>query len=281
MQQVQTPETLKAQVLAWQRDGDVVALVPTMGALHEGHLGLVRLAREVADKVVASVFVNPTQFNDPDDFAAYPQTLEDDAKMLADEGCDLLYVPNGAAMYPHGFATTVHVEGPSEGLCGANRPGHFDGVATVVSKLLLQSGADKALFGEKDFQQLAVIRRLVADLNIPVEIVPGPIARAEDGLALSSRNRRLSDEERAIAPQMNRILRETGEKLTAGADTSILPESMQAIEAAGFRNVEYLELRRASDLVPMSAADAPGRLLVAAWLGDVRLIDNIPVAAKG
>jgi pantoate--beta-alanine ligase len=193
---VRTVAELRAQVAGWRKAGQRVGLVPTMGALHEGHLSLVRLAREHAERVVVSVFVNPTQFSPNEDFDAYPRDEAHDAGLLAGVGCDLLFAPGVAEMYPPGFATTVTVAGVSEPLDGTARPGHFVGVATIVSKLLNQCGPDVAVFGEKDYQQLQVIRRLARDLDLPVEIVGGPTARAEDGLALSSRNAYLSAAER-------------------------------------------------------------------------------------
>lgn len=188
---IRTLADLRKTVAVWRHDGLRVAVVPTMGALHEGHLSLVRAALERADRVIVTLFVNPKQFNSPADLAAYPRTEHEDAAKLAPLGAHMLYAPDGAEMYPDGFATTVSVSGVSEGLCGAYRPGHFDGVATVVAKLFLQTGADLAFFGEKDFQQLHVVRRMARDLDIPIEIVACPTVREEDGLAMSSRNVRL------------------------------------------------------------------------------------------
>lgn len=276
---VRTVAQLRETVVAWRREGLKIGVVPTMGALHEGHLSLVRAALERADRVIVTLFVNPKQFNSAADLAAYPRTEQEDAKKLAPLGVHVLYVPDGAEMYPEGFATTVSVAGVSEGLCGANRPGHFDGVATVVTKLLLQSGADLAFFGEKDFQQLHVVRRLTRDLDIPTEIVACPTVREEDGLAMSSRNVRLSAEERRhAAPQLAAILSDTAERLAKGAPVrNTLAEARQAILDAGYASVEYLELRADDDLSPLEAADRPARLLVAAWLGETRLIDNVSV----
>ncbi|WP_028035248.1 pantoate--beta-alanine ligase [Chelativorans sp. J32] len=276
---VRTVRELRAEVSAWRRQGFRVGVVPTMGALHEGHLSLVRTALGRADRVIVTLFVNPKQFNNAADLAAYPRTEEADAGKLAPLGAHMLYAPDVAEMYPDGFSTTVSVSGVSEGLCGAFRPGHFDGMATVVTKLFLQTGSDLAFFGEKDLQQLHVVRRLARDLDIPIEIVACPTVREEDGLALSSRNVRLSTEHRLIAPRLAKILFATAGRLTEGAsiDETLL-EARNAILEAGYQQVEYLELRANEDLAPLSKLDRPGRLLVAAWLGGVRLIDNVPVA---
>jgi len=276
---VRTVRELRAEVSAWRRQGFRVGVVPTMGALHEGHLSLVRTALGKADRVIVTLFVNPKQFNNAADLAAYPRTEEADAGKLAPLGAHMLYAPDVAEMYPDGFSTTVSVSGVSEGLCGAFRPGHFDGMATVVTKLFLQTGSDLAFFGEKDFQQLHVVRRLTRDLDVPIEIVACPTVREEDGLALSSRNVRLSTEHRLIAPRLAKILFATAGRLTEGApiDETLL-EARNAILEAGYQQVEYLELRANEDLAPLSKLDRPGRLLVAAWLGGVRLIDNVPVA---
>ena len=272
---------LRAIVSAWKAGGERVGVVPTMGALHAGHLSLVHAAKADCDRVVTTLFVNPRQFNSAADLAAYPRTEEADARLLAPLEVDMLYVPDGPEMYPDGFSTTVSVTGVSEGLCGAYRPGHFDGVATVVAKLLLQTGADRAYFGEKDWQQLQVVRRLVADLDIPCEIVGCDTIRESDGLALSSRNVRLSAADRIAAPALARAL---GEAARAVGDGVPIPAALSAaraaILAAGFRSVEYLEARRDADLAPMDTGGrGPGRLLAAAWLGDVRLIDNMPLGS--
>lgn len=270
---------LRSIVAAWRREGLRIAVVPTMGALHEGHLSLVRAALAKADRVIVTLFVNPKQFNNAADLAAYPRTEHDDAAKLASVGAHILYAPNAADIYPPGFATTVSVSDVSEGLCGAFRPGHFDGVATVVTKLLLQTGADLAFFGEKDFQQLHVVRQLVRDLDIPVEIIAGPTVREADGLALSSRNARLSLAERHRAPRLAEILVQTARQLSSGESVQrALKVGREAILAAGFSKVEYLELRADSDLASLVTLDRPARLLVAAWLGETRLIDNLEVA---
>jgi pantoate--beta-alanine ligase len=278
---VRTVAELRRIVGEWRAEGHRVAVVPTMGALHEGHLSLVRAALAGAERVIVTLFVNPKQFNSAADLAAYPRTENEDAAKLEPLGAHLLFCPDGDEMYPAGFATTVSVTGVSEGLCGAHRPGHFDGVATVVSKLFLQTGADVAFFGEKDFQQLQVVRRMAADLNIPIEVTGCPTVREADGLALSSRNVRLSAQERRIAPALAKVLLETAERLGAGDPVELLlAEARARIEAAGFREVEYLELRAEDDLAPLPVLDRAGRLLVAAWLGETRLIDNVSVPAR-
>lgn len=277
---VRTVADLRARVAGWRAAGERVGLVPTMGALHEGHLSLVRLARRQADRAVASIFVNPTQFGPNEDFDAYPRGEARDAALLADAGCDLLFAPTVAEMYPAGFATTVSVTGVSEPLDGAARPGHFNGVATVVAKLLLQCGPDVAVFGEKDYQQLQVIRRLVRDLDIPVEIVGGATARAEDGLALSSRNAYLNPEQRVVAGRLNGVLRAAVNRLKAGeAVAPVEADALAALAAAGFQTVDYVEVRDADDLARLGPgpAQGPARILAAARIGRTRLIDNMAV----
>lgn len=275
---VRTVADLRAHVAAWRARGERVALVPTMGALHEGHRSLVRLARAEADRVVASVFVNPRQFGPAEDFAAYPRDEAADARALEAEGCDLLFAPSPADMYPPGFATTISVAGVSEPLDGAARPGHFAGVATVVAKLLVQAAPDIAVFGEKDHQQLLVIRRLVRDLDLPVRVLGAPIARAADGLALSSRNAYLSAEDRARAPAMHRALAAAAEALNRGAPVAAVEAAGRAaLTAAGFGQIDFFAVHHADDL----AAAGPGplarsaRVLAAAKLGRTRLIDNV------
>jgi pantoate--beta-alanine ligase len=255
-------------------------MVPTMGALHEGHLSLVTLGKQAADRVVASIFVNPTQFAPNEDFDAYPRDEARDAGLLEGVGCDLLYAPTVEEMYAGGFSTSVTVAGVSEPLDGAARPHHFGGVATVVTKLLLQCGPDVAVFGEKDYQQLQVIRRLVADLDIPTEIIGAPTARAADGLALSSRNAYLTTQERKIAGRLNVILAETARALAAGESVEAAERhGLEALAAAGFEKVDYLEARGEADLARLGpgAIQEDARVLVAAWLGKTRLIDNMAV----
>jgi pantoate--beta-alanine ligase len=275
---VRTVAELRAQVAAWRRAGLHVGFVPTMGALHEGHLSLVRLAGAKADRVVASIFVNPTQFGPGEDFTTYPRDEPADAAMLARAGCDLLYAPGVAEMYPEGAATTVTVTGVSEPLDGLARPGHFAGVAAVVTKLLNQCAPDLAVFGEKDFQQLQVIRRLVRDLDIPVGIVGGPIVRAGDGLALSSRNAYLSDDERPVAGSLNRVLAESLQRLRARTPVKSVEDwAIEALLSAGFHSVDYVEARTPETLARLGPgpAEGPIRLLAAARLGKTRLIDNM------
>ena len=278
---VRTVSALRAEVAAWRKKGAKVAVVPTMGALHEGHLALVRFALAHADKVIVTLFVNPKQFNNAADLAAYPRTELTDAAKLAPLGAHMLYAPDADQVYPEGFATTVSVAGVSEGLCGDFRPGHFDGVATVVAKLFLQTGADIAVFGEKDFQQLHVVRRMAADLDIPVKILPMPTVREADGLAMSSRNARLSPEVRAVAPAMAAALFAAASAISAGKPfAKTLERAIRSMTEAGFSAPEYLELRDEATLAPVTSAAKPARLICAAWLGGVRLIDNVPVAAS-
>ncbi|MBA4203465.1 MAG: pantoate--beta-alanine ligase [Polymorphum sp.] len=273
---------LRTRTAGWRREGLTIGVVPTMGALHDGHLSLVRNALTRTDRVIVTLFVNPKQFNNAADLAAYPRTVESDAAKLTPLGTHVLYAPEVEEIYPDGFATNVSVSGVSEGLCGAHRPGHFDGVATVVSKLLLQTGADLAFFGEKDFQQLQVVKRMVRDLDIPVEIVPCPTVREADGLAMSSRNVRLSAQARSTAAALPAVLFAAAERLSGGeAAESVLADARAAIAAAGFGDLEYLELRAESDLTPLSRADRPARLLAAVWLDGVRLIDNVEVMPRG
>ncbi len=277
---VRTVCDLRRAVEGWKSEGHAVGLVPTMGALHEGHLSLVRLAGAQAGRVVASVFVNPTQFAPHEDYDAYPRNEAADAALLAEAGCHLLYAPGVAEMYPNGFATTVTVSGLTDVLDGLARPTHFAGVATVVTKLLTQAQPHLAVFGEKDFQQLQVIRRLVRDLDLPVDIVPGPIVRAADGLALSSRNAYLTDAERRVAAELNRALRQAVEALRARrpvADAEA--DAVARLTAAGFAKIDYVEVRRPHDLArlgPGPLAES-ARILAAAHIGRTRLIDNMGV----
>ena len=279
---VRTVAGLRAVIAGWRRAGDTVALVPTMGYLHEGHLALVRRGRELATRTVATLFVNPTQFAPTEDLARYPRDEAGDAAKLAGAGCDLLFAPDVAEMYPPGFATSVVVGGVSQGLCGAIRPQFFGGVALVVTKLLLQALPDVAVFGEKDYQQLQVIRRFVRDLDIPVRIEGAPTVREADGLALSSRNSYLTPAERAAAPAFNRALMWAAGELAGGGREAgpVLAEVRARMLAAGFAGVDYVELRDAETLEPLERAAGPARLLAAAWLGTARLIDNIPVPGR-
>lgn len=273
---VRTVAELRAQVGSWHAAGEKVGLIPTMGALHAGHLSLVDAALSTYGRAVATLFVNPKQFNDPADYENYPRTEHDDAAKLAAAGAHLLYCPNPEEMYPDGFATNVSVSGVSAGLCGGARPGHFDGVATVCSKLFLQSGADGAFFGEKDYQQLKVVQRFVADLNIPIVIHPCPTVRDADGLALSSRNQHLSPAERRIAPALHRAMKDAASKIAGGQPVAHeLERATFQIKRAGFERIDYLEVRRESDLSLDFKIGEPARLFAAAFLGGVRLIDNI------
>ncbi|RLJ51776.1 pantothenate synthetase [Litoreibacter meonggei] len=269
---------LRTLVTGWKSSGETVGVVPTMGALHQGHLSLVQAAKEGCDRVIITIFINPKQFNNPEDYENYPRTENDDARKLAPFGVDAVYVPDGPTMYPEGFATNVSVGGLTDLLCGAHRPGHFDGVATVVSKLFLQSQANRAYFGEKDFQQLQVVTRLARDLDIPIEVVGCPTIREEDGLAMSSRNLLLSDRARTWAPELNAAMEEMADELVMGGNIADLhAKAVARIERAGFTEVEYLDLRACDTLEELTAPTRPARLLAAAWLAGVRLIDNIAV----
>ncbi|KQV56684.1 MULTISPECIES: pantoate--beta-alanine ligase [unclassified Caulobacter] len=278
---VRTVAEMREHVRAWKAAGQRVALVPTMGALHEGHLSLIRIAQEKAQRVIASVFVNPKQFAPHEDFDAYPRGEAIDAEKLASVGCDLMFAPNGAEMYAPGFSTTVTVSGVSEPLEGAARPQFFGGVATVVAKLFIQSQADVAVFGEKDYQQLQVVKRMARDLDIPIEIIGAPTARAEDGLALSSRNAYLSTEERAAAVALPTAMKAAAVHVAAGGRIDEAEQTATAaLKAAGFGQVDYVEVREASELSrlgPGPIGEARGRILIAAWLGKTRLIDNMDV----
>lgn len=280
---VRTVAALRRTVAAWHDAGQGVALVPTMGALHAGHLRLVAHGRGMCDRLVATLFVNPTQFGPNEDFGRYPRDEAGDAAKLAASGCDLLYAPPVAEMYPDGFATTVTPGPIAERLDGQFRPGHFAGVATVVTKLLLQAQPDVACFGEKDYQQLRIIHRIVRDLDIPVRIEGVPTVREGDGLALSSRNAYLTPAERAIAPSLQRTLADLASRIAGGA---LLPGAAgdagrSALEQAGFTRVDYVEIVDAASLVALDRLDRPGRILAAAWLGRTRLIDNLPVPPSG
>lgn len=272
---------LRAAVGAYRAAGESVALVPTMGALHEGHLALVRAGQRLCRRTIATIFVNPTQFGPKEDFGSYPRDEAGDIAKLVAIGVDALFAPALEEIYPPGFSTTVTVAGVSEGLDGDFRPGHFAGVATVVTKLLLQAMPDVALFGEKDYQQLQVIKRLARDLDIPVRIVGVETVREPDGLALSSRNWYLSPAERSTAPLLFRVLTRIAERLAAGAEAAaLLAEGRATLADAGFAPVQYLEVRDAETLQPLAGADRPARVFVAAYLGKTRLIDNVPVPRR-
>lgn len=272
-----TVRDLRATVSGWRKQGLTVGFVPTMGALHAGHVSLVEEALRRADRCVVSIFVNPRQFAPTEDLDKYPRQLAADLEKLTQAGAHLAFTPGGEEMYPQGFATRITVGGPSEGLETDFRPHFFEGVATVVAKLLLQVAPDCAVFGEKDYQQLTVVRRLARDLDLPVEIVGAPTIRDADGLALSSRNAYLSAEELAVARRLNVILRETAAAIASGSDADdACIRARSAIARAGFGSVDYVAARDAETLTPLSTG-RPGRLLAAAWLGKTRLIDNVEI----
>ena len=277
---VNAVDDLRAQIDIWRRGGNV-AFVPTMGNLHAGHLSLVKEAHKIADRVVASIFVNPLQFGAGEDFENYPRTFERDSEMLIDEGTDLLFAPPVEVMYPKPQAdqTRVEVPGLSELLCGAHRPGHFVGVATVVCKLFNMVQPDIAVFGNKDYQQLMVIRRMVEDLAMPVAIVGVETMREADGLAMSSRNGYLGAQERALAPMLYRTLSDLAARLGDGEDDfyGLEQEATAVLDGAGFRT-DYVAIRRASDLLDPAAGETELVILAAAYLGKARLIDNIEVS---
>lgn len=278
MKTVSDINQLRACVQQARQTGRPVALVPTMGNLHEGHLALIERARQAADFVVASIFVNPLQFGPNEDLDSYPRTLAADQEKLLEAGCNLLFTPAAELMYPRGMQeqTLVHVPAVSEGLCGGSRPGHFDGVATIVNKLFNMVQPDMAIFGEKDFQQLAVIRKMVEDLNLPVKIIGAPIVRDTDGLALSSRNGYLTPELRQQAPQLQHLLSAAVAQIQAGRRdfATLLQETREKLDTQGFVT-DYIEVRQASDLQPATAESRQLVILAAALLGKTRLIDNI------
>ena len=283
MQTANTLDMLRTLTATLRKDGSTLGLVPTMGALHKGHLTLIKAARDACDHVVASIFVNPTQFGPNEDLDAYPRQLEEDSAMLEAEGCSLLWAPTVEAMYPQGFASSIAVSGVSANFCGASRPGHFDGVATVVCKLFNQVQPDMAFFGEKDFQQLAVIRTMARDLDLTaprVEAIIGvPTVRESDGLAMSSRNRYLSSEDRAAAATLPAAMREAIARIADGAEVRQTLRGLEdALLGAGFSQVDYAELADATSLEPLEVLGSKdARLLVAAKIGGTRLIDNMAV----
>lgn len=269
---------LRAMTRVWQQAGETIGVVPTMGALHDGHLSLVAAARDKCDRVIVTIFVNPKQFNNPDDLKNYPRTEEDDARKLERFNVDALWVPDGEQMYPPAFSTTVSVAGLTDVMDGAYRPGHFEGVATVVTKLFTQTSASDAFFGEKDYQQLLVVRRLAADLDIPITVHGCPTIRDIDGLALSSRNLLLSDRARAAAPRLIEEMEAIAEGMARGEDFATLQDAAtKSLLAAGFTKIDYLEMRAQSDLSLVTDTSQPARLFAAAYLAGVRLIDNISV----
>jgi pantoate--beta-alanine ligase len=278
VQIVRDIETLRQAVAELRAGGGTIAFVPTMGALHAGHMALVTEGKRRSDHVVASIFVNPKQFGVNEDLSTYPRREAADARMLEEGDCAILWAPDVEAMYPQGFATNVSVAGISGDLDGAARPGHFDGVATVVAKLLNQVRPDVALFGEKDYQQLAIIRRMVRDLDLGIDIVGVPTQRDADGLALSSRNLYLSEEERRAARALPRALGEAASAIIGGAPVAeTLDAAREKLAKAGFDPIDYVELRDAETLEPVMLLDRPARLLAAAKIGRTRLIDNLPV----
>lgn len=269
---------LRQVVAGWKAAGDVVGVVPTMGALHEGHLSLVRAAQKECARVIVTIFVNPKQFNNLEDLSKYPRTEAADTALLAPLGVDVVFVPAAVDVYPKGFATKVSVKGVSGPLEGAHRPGHFDGVATVVAKLFGITQADRAYFGQKDWQQLQVVHRMVADLNLAVTVVGCETIREADGLAMSSRNTRLTPEARAKAPALHAALQRAATAIREGVAVSKAMKTARAeVLAAGFEEVEYIELRSAAMLERVSNLAAPARMLAAARIGGVRMIDNIAV----
>lgn len=274
---------LRTRLDGWRKAGARIGLVPTMGGLHDGHLALVRAARAACDRVVVSLFVNPKQFAPTEDLATYPANEATDLRLLESAGVDIAFAPTAAEMYPPGFATTISLAGPAEGLDSEFRPGHFDGVATVVCKLLIQCLPDAAWFGEKDYQQLLVVRRLVRDLDLPVQIVGHPTVRDADGLALSSRNAYLTPAERRIAPALYRAIAAVAARMAGGAADPALEcaAARAAILGAGFASVDYVTVRDAETLAPVPRVTGPARVLAAARLGRARLIDNVPVDQAG
>jgi pantoate--beta-alanine ligase len=270
---------MQQQVAAWRKAGDRVALIPTMGALHEGHLELVRLAQRQAKRTVVSIFVNPTQFAPNEDFSRYPRTEAADVAKLTTLGCDAVWAPNAAEMYPTGFATRLVPGGVAEGLESETRPHFFGGVATVCCKLFTQVAPDIAVFGEKDYQQLCVVRQMVRDLHLPLEIIAAPTTREADGLAMSSRNVYLSPEQRRVATTIVQALTSCAGAVRAGADPGeAAATACQTLKAAGFDPIDYVAVRCADTLAPAAAGQSgPLRVLAAAWLGKTRLIDNIAV----
>lgn len=269
---------LRDTVSGWRKSKNTIALVPTMGALHEGHLSLVRLAKEMADRTIVSIFVNPAQFAPHEDFDSYPRERDEDVKKLAALGVDLVFAPPRDEVYPENFSTSVKVDGISEGLCGVSRPHFFGGVATVVAKLLNQAQADYAIFGEKDYQQLLVIRRMARDLDINTTIIGGPIVREADGLAMSSRNAYLTPKEKKSAPSLYAALTQAASALAKGVQQgSALKQATETLEKAGFK-IDYLEVRDSEDLSPIDGpVSRPARVFAAAFLGKTRLIDNVAV----
>lgn len=273
---ITTVADLRQQVAAWKTKGEIVGVVPTMGALHAGHLSLVHAARSGCDRVIVTIFVNPTQFNSAQDLALYPKTEAEDAALLSPLGVDAIFAPAPEEVYPVDFASQIAVFGVADPLEGALRPGHFAGVATVVAKLFAMTQAERAYFGEKDWQQVQVVRRMVADLNMTVEVIACPTLREADGLAMSSRNARLSDAARAAAPALYAAMTGVVAGITKGEQVDkALEAAITALHQAGFERVDYLALHDSATMRPSTDLTRPLRLLAAAWIGGVRLIDNI------
>jgi pantoate--beta-alanine ligase len=278
---VRDVESLRRRVQGWRQGGLSVALVPTMGALHQGHMKLMDQAQKMADRVVATIFINPKQFGPTEDLSSYPKREADDFELLNAAGVNLLFAPDAATMYPPGFATTVVVAGVSEILDGQHREDHFNGVVTVVSKLLMQTLPDIALFGEKDYQQLVLIQRFVEDLNIPVDIIGVPTEREVDGLAMSSRNTYLSSSERTKAPVLYAAISAAAAEIAGGGDIEkSLQRAREKLTNAGFGVIDYVEARGAVTLAVLTDVNEPGRILAAAHLGEARLIDNVPIPSE-
>ena len=278
MQIIRRLSDLAPALLPWREASEKIALVPTMGALHAGHMALVDAAKAEADRVVASIFVNPLQFNDQSDLARYPRQEAQDAARLEEAGCDLLWLPTAEQLYPAGFATTVKVAGVSERGEGEHRPGHFEGVATVVSKLFIATMPDVAIFGEKDWQQLAVIRRMTTDLSLPIDIIGHPTVREQGGLAMSSRNALLSADERACAAVLPQALEQASAAILGGERVgATLEEARRKLTGAGFNRIDYVALVDAATLEPLTEPSGEMRLIAAAVIGTTRLIDNIRV----
>ena len=275
-----TVADLRMRVRTWRSEGLRIGLVPTMGALHEGHISLVRTAQETCERIVTSIFVNPTQFAPTEDFSTYPRTFEDDVAKLAAADSHLVWAPTASEMYPDGFATRVVPGGAAEGLETDFRPHFFGGVATVCTKLFQQVTPDIAVFGEKDFQQLAVIRQIVRDLDMPLTIVGAPTVREADGLAMSSRNRYLSAEERRTAPLIHRVISEVAAHVLEGRNADeACEEAARRLSAGGFQKIDYVAVRDGETLGAYDPAKGPGRVLAAVWLGKTRLIDNIAIGS--
>ena len=273
-----TVAELRAAARVWRAAGKVIGVVPTMGALHDGHLSLARRARAECDRVITTIFVNPMQFNNPEDLKKYPRTEAADAALLATVPVDAIFAPQPDEVYPDGFGSVVSVSGVSEPLEGKMRPGHFDGVATVVTKLFGMTLADRGYFGQKDWQQLQVVQKLARDLNLAVQVIGCETVREADGLAMSSRNLRLTVEGRAKAPVLYAAISAAADEIRAGhTDRMAIREAAETMREAGFERVEYIELRDAETLMPSDDPARPRRMLAAAWLDGVRLIDNIPV----